>query len=390
MLSVLAFSTPAAATYGWYKLDPSAAFQATFDYNDYNTGGCNWDGARGVNGDKQEKYLHEPYISTDYNSITATIPSHEQHSDACIYQHTQDTCSFYQGLDGVIQMDFDYEFTGDALSNRFAFWINSRDVSHDEKHGYDENRQKTFPWIKEAEVDPLEMMNQWASPLGIWMNYAGWPGAKQAPIPSEYQNRGHISIWFGTSGGSHGNGVIMRACAYGKPHPDDCNGLLHMDDPHTAKIDYSSSIIEGIQNKEILHHLVIDYWFAQAASSLKIENIHMYFNRYEESQCPMAQKLYSSVLPGGVSTGPTLMQSPEGSTDLDFENSDDLTDDATDENSDDVTDVTSSESSSSSSDDSEEGKPCKGGKKHGKKPHKGRKKRGPKERMGELVDELSL
>lgn len=198
----------------------------------------------------------------------------------------------------------------------------------------------------------------------------------------------------------------MRACQYGGGS-QDCNPVRDLyDDYYTAKISFDDSINDGIANKEILHHFVIDYWFAQAASSLKIENIHMYFNDFDASHCPMAQKLYSSVLRDGSSTGPTFfgneeeLPAPGVTTDAPDSTTTEVTDENTDDSTDDgsTDDVSNSESSSSdsSSDDSSDSKDGKGPKgkkkphKHGKKHKQGGKKRGPKERMGDLVEELSL
>ena len=126
-----------------YKLDPTTIFTAKFDANDYNNGACNgqW---------KDAKFMQPPYITMDNNSIKAEIGD-AANRNACIYQHTEDTCQFYIGTNGVQQLDFDYEVTGDKKSNWFSFWINSRHSSGQE-------------WVKDCEIDSIENM---------WGNFAG-------------------------------------------------------------------------------------------------------------------------------------------------------------------------------------------------------------------------
>ena len=67
--------------------------------------------------------------------------------NACIYQHTQQSCEFYIGPNGVQQLEFDYEIqNSDAAqrSNWFSFWINSAD--------------QNGRWVKDAEIDSIENM----------------------------------------------------------------------------------------------------------------------------------------------------------------------------------------------------------------------------------------
>jgi hypothetical protein len=69
-------------------------FTASFSTSDYNSGACNghW---------KDAKFMQEPYIKKDYNSISAFVTSDVANKNACIYQHTGDTCTFTLGGSGV-------------------------------------------------------------------------------------------------------------------------------------------------------------------------------------------------------------------------------------------------------------------------------------------------
>jgi hypothetical protein len=63
--------------------------------------------------------------------------------NACIYQSTSRTCNFEGGGDGLTQLEFNYEFTGDANNNWSSFWLNA---------------MANGRWIQDAELDSLEYM----------------------------------------------------------------------------------------------------------------------------------------------------------------------------------------------------------------------------------------
>ena len=62
----------------WYKINPVTAFNAGFNYGDYNNGACNgfW---------KDAKFMQAPYITKDSNSITASNTGEAVRRNACIY-----------------------------------------------------------------------------------------------------------------------------------------------------------------------------------------------------------------------------------------------------------------------------------------------------------------
>ena len=78
----------------WYHIDPSKLFTASFSPSDYNSGACNghW---------KDAKFMQEPYIKKDSNSISAFVTDDVRQKNACIYQHTENTCTFSLGANGV-------------------------------------------------------------------------------------------------------------------------------------------------------------------------------------------------------------------------------------------------------------------------------------------------
>ena len=114
----------------WYQLDMQAAFNNQFSYNDYNSGGCNgmW---------KNAKFLQAPYITSTSDSITANNTGDAINHHACIYKDTQDTCNFSIGGDGLVQVEYDYEFTGDPSGSWSSFWINSQYANASEAHKWD-------------------------------------------------------------------------------------------------------------------------------------------------------------------------------------------------------------------------------------------------------------
>ena len=91
---------------------------------------------------KDSQFMKAPYITSDDVSITASVTADAVRHDACIYQHTFESCRFFLGDNGVSQLEFDYEITGDR-SNWFAFWL-------------DPNKGHANKSVPDAEILPLE------------------------------------------------------------------------------------------------------------------------------------------------------------------------------------------------------------------------------------------
>lgn len=94
--------------------------------------------------------------------------------DACIYQHTYESCRFFAGSNGIMQLDFDYEITGDAKSNWFSFWL-------------DPNQNGR--WIQETEIDSLEHMANG----NLDHNFAGL--GHQTKFSDADSSKGHVTTW---------------------------------------------------------------------------------------------------------------------------------------------------------------------------------------------------
>ena len=97
-----------------------------------------------------------PYINTAKNVLVAAVNSDVAYKNACIYQHTQNTCRFSIGGNGLQQLEFDYHIDGEMGNKQwFSFWVNS---------------DKDGRWVKDAELDELENMNN-----VLAHNWAGEP-----------------------------------------------------------------------------------------------------------------------------------------------------------------------------------------------------------------------
>lgn len=129
----------------WYNLPPSKIFNAKFN-NGAWAGACNghW---------KSAEFMDKPYISSDDKQITATVTGKTVKHGACIYQHTHESCRFSFGDNGAVQIEFDYEITGDTDTNWFSFWLDPNNGG----------------WVSTAEVDMLENMK----PSKTSINFAG-------------------------------------------------------------------------------------------------------------------------------------------------------------------------------------------------------------------------
>lgn len=219
----------------WYLLNPRSAFTAGYNYNDYNNGACN-------GGNKNAAFMRSPYITTTSNSVKATVTGSAVQTRSCIYQHTQSTCSFSLGLE-LQAMEFDYVITGDTWSNWFAFWVNSYNGG----------------WVPEAEIDPLEGMTKGSS-WHMSHNFAGY--GHEVDFHTQYNNRGHVTCSFANTGSR------VTDCAQGS----QCD--VYSGD--AAYQNWSQSSVNAINNGQLRHHLVIDYWFTWLASSLEVSNIWLY------------------------------------------------------------------------------------------------------------------
>ena len=160
----------------WYQLDMQAAFNNQFSYNDYNSGGCNgmW---------KNAKFLQAPYITSTSDSITANNTGDAINHHACIYKDTQDTCNFSIGGDGLVQVEYDYEFTGDPSGSWSSFWINSQYANASEAHKWDQN----------TEIDTLEDMFG-----NLSHNFAG--EGHQVQFNGSDKTRGHVTTYLTQEG----------------------------------------------------------------------------------------------------------------------------------------------------------------------------------------------
>jgi len=230
----------------WYTINPLTAFNANFARFDYNNGGCNghW---------KDAKFMKPPYIQISNTSISANVVNSAVQSRACIYQHTQNTCNFRLGSNGLMQIEVDYQITGDRWSNWFSFWINSY------KNG----------WVPEAEIDILEEMNK-----VLAHNFAGY--GHQVPFKTENSFIGHITGVFTTEG------ARVTDCVAGSitcPMSGDVDVAYQF---------WSQSTANDIQAGRLTHHLVIDYWATLLASSLEISNIRLLGGGLFKSMCGVA------------------------------------------------------------------------------------------------------
>lgn len=200
--------------------------------------------------------MQAPYITMDNESISAQVTNNAVQKKACIYQHTQDHCSFYIGGNGLQQLEFDYEITGDTWSNWFSFWINSAD-----ENGH---------WVKDCEIDSIE--NMWKS---FAHNFAGQ--GHQVEIPDGRKMKGHATTWLQSTGAQITN------CDYGSEHCDFGGDYAH----HT----FQDSTANKIQDNKIVHHLTIDYWESWLASSLKVSKIKMKAGGDFTKMCPTAKPM---------------------------------------------------------------------------------------------------
>jgi len=232
----------------WYDIIPTEVFTAPFSNYDYNNFACNghW---------KNEMFMKPPYITMNGSSITANVTASATQSRACIYQHTQNTCRMFLGTNGMVQLEFDYEITGDRWSNWFSFWVNSAQWGR---------------WVQDCELDPLEEMNQ-----VLAHNFAGL--GHQVKFKTENQFRGHVSLR------SQETGAQATDCAFGSSTCDFSG------DYATQK--FRSSTAAGIRNKQIVHHLAIDYWKTWLPSSLKISSIRIFGQGDFQRMCPSARPL---------------------------------------------------------------------------------------------------
>ena len=82
------------ASQSWYTLDMANAFSAGFNGADYNSGACN-------GGYKASQFLQAPYVTKGSNYVEVNNTGNSVNKNACIYQDTQDTCSFSVGGDGL-------------------------------------------------------------------------------------------------------------------------------------------------------------------------------------------------------------------------------------------------------------------------------------------------
>jgi hypothetical protein len=95
---------------------------------------------------------------------------------------------FSVGGDGLTQVEFDYEYTGDPHANWSSFWINSM-----------QNNQ----WVKDAEMDMLEYMS------GTFAH--NWAGeGHQVPYKSADLWKGHTTLKIQQTGAQ------STDCAWGK------------------------------------------------------------------------------------------------------------------------------------------------------------------------------
>lgn len=99
----------------WYKIDPTKVFNAK--WNGHKGGACagNW---------FAPEFLQAPYITKDSNSVSAHVTGKAVNHHACIFQHSNGQCNFFLGNNGISQIEFDYEVSGDPNSNWFSFWLN--------------------------------------------------------------------------------------------------------------------------------------------------------------------------------------------------------------------------------------------------------------------------
>jgi len=226
----------------WHFMNPAEAFNAGFSYGDYNSGACN-------GGNKNAAYMQAPYITKTSTSITARIPQSAQGSRACIYQHTQNSCQFFIGSNGLTQLEFDYEITGDRWSNWFSFWINSSRYGN---------------WVKDCEIDSLENMYK-----SLAHNFAG--EGHQVPFKSQDGFKGHVTTVMSDTG------ARITDCAYGSQTCQMTGDVAYHN--------WSSATANDIRNGQIKHHLDIDYWFAELPSSLTVSNIYMWGQGAFSSMC---------------------------------------------------------------------------------------------------------
>merc|ERR550525_950062 len=158
----------------------------------------------------------------------------------------------------MAQLEFDYEITGDRWSNWFSFWVNSA---------------RWGRWLQDCELDPLEEMNQ-----VLAHNFAGL--GHQVKFKTENGFRGHVTLT------AQDTGAQATDCAFGS------STCVFNGDYATQK--FRSSTVSGIRNKQILHHLAIDYWKTWLPSSLKISNIRIFGKGDFKKMCPSAKLVESS------------------------------------------------------------------------------------------------
>jgi hypothetical protein len=70
------------------------AFSAGFSTSDYNNGGC-------VGGLKGAKFMQSPFVKKSSHTIEVDNVGASVNANACLYQDTQESCSFSVGGDGL-------------------------------------------------------------------------------------------------------------------------------------------------------------------------------------------------------------------------------------------------------------------------------------------------
>ena len=202
--------------HSWYRIDPTRVFNARWNGNKGGACAGNWFAA---------EFLQAPYITKDSNSISAHVTGKTVNKHACIFQHSNGQCNFFIGNNGVSQIEFDYEVSGDPYSNWFSFWLNPQD--------------EHYHWVKDVEIDSIE--NMWKS---FAHNFAGL--GHQTHIPNNRRFKGHTTTYL------QDTGVQVADCDFGA-HNCPLRGDY-------ANKKFSGSSVSGIRAGKIKHHFYIDYW----------------------------------------------------------------------------------------------------------------------------------
>lgn len=239
----------------WFKINMLEAFNAPYDLNDPVFGklcGAAFE---------DEMFTKAPYIMTTPDSIKSSVTATAIGRKACITQHAWNNCKFVLGTNGVQQIEYDYEFTGDMDAHNinafqvYSFWTNQN------------NRLSATSQI----LGPYQVGHSFL------LDFALYPSTlKEIKEGTVLFQKGHITQWWTEFGGQ------MNACEQ-TDSGKSCDKTTDM-----AQSTFSQKIADGYITNNLKATFIHQVLNTDQAQTMKIAYMKVLGPIDFQTTCPVA------------------------------------------------------------------------------------------------------